>query len=79
MSKPRSDDRPEATTYFELQRNRDGIPEPGEEKPAPVMPPLPASSPWAADPVPPEPLIDRREDGDVTGFPIDQHDGGNDA
>jgi hypothetical protein len=64
MSKPRSDDELEATTYFQLQRNRDGIPEPGEEKPAPVMPKLPPESPWAADPVPPEPTIDRSiEDG----------------
>jgi hypothetical protein len=46
MSKPH--DEPEATTYFQLQRNRDGLPEPGESKPAPIMPPLPPSSPWAA-------------------------------
>ena len=48
MSKPQSDDRPEATTYFQLQRNRDGLPDPGESKPAPVMPALPPTSPWAA-------------------------------
>jgi hypothetical protein len=66
MSKPHSDDELGATTYFQLQRNRDGIPEPGEEKPAPVMPTLPPSSPWHHDPVPAEPTIDRsREDGDT--------------
>jgi hypothetical protein len=65
MPKPHSDDRPEATTYFEIQRNRDGLPEPGESKPAPVMPPLPPTSPWHHDPVPAEPTIDRsQEDGD---------------
>jgi hypothetical protein len=64
MSKPRSDDRPEATTYFEIQRNRDGLPEPGESKPTPVMPALPPTSPWHHDPVPSEPTIDRREDSD---------------
>ena len=64
MSKPHSGNEPEVTTYFQLQRNRDGLPEPGEEKPAPVMPPLPPSSPFASDPVGPEPLIDRSiEDG----------------
>ena len=62
MSKTHTE--PEATTYFQLQRNRDGLPEPGESKPAPVMPPLPPSSPFASDPVGPEPLIDRSiEDG----------------
>jgi hypothetical protein len=65
MSKPHSDDEPEATTYFQVQRNRDGLPEPGESKPAPVMPPLPPTSPWHHDPVPAEPTIDRsQEDGD---------------
>ena len=68
MSKPRSDNEPEVTTYFQLQRNRDGIPEPGEEKVAPVMPALPASSPWHHDPVQDEPTIDRREDGDTTNM-----------
>jgi hypothetical protein len=67
MSKPHSEDEPaEATTYFQLQRNRDGLPEPGESKPAPVMPPLPPTSPWHRDPVPAEPLVDRREDSDTT-------------
>ena len=65
MPKPHSDDRPEATTYFELQRNRDGIPEPGEEKVAPVMPPLPPTSPWAAsidEVVGVEPLINTEDE-----------------
>ena len=48
MSKPHSNDEPEVTTYFQIQRNRDGLPEPGESKPAPVMPRLPPESPWAA-------------------------------
>jgi hypothetical protein len=46
MSKPR--DELEVTTYFQLQRNRDGLPEPGEEKPGgdvAQLPPLPANSP----------------------------------
>jgi hypothetical protein len=61
MSKPHNE--PEATTYFQLQRNRDGLPEPGESKPAPAMPKLPPESPWAAEQLP-EPTIDRsREDG----------------
>jgi hypothetical protein len=67
-SKPHSNDAPEATTYFELQRNRDGLPEIGEEKPAPVMPPLPPESPWAAEQLP-EPTIDRsREDGSTVNI-----------
>jgi hypothetical protein len=63
MSKPHDD--PEATTYFQLQRNRDGLPEPGESKPAPVMPPLPPSSPWAAsidEVVGPEPTINTEDE-----------------
>jgi hypothetical protein len=68
MSQPHSNDELEVTTYFQLQRNRDGLPEPGEEKPAPVMPPLPPSSPWHHDPVPDEPTIDRTEDA-ATGGP----------
>ena len=69
MSKPH--DEPEATTYFQLQRNRDGLPEPGESKPAPVMPPLPPTSPWHHDPCGDEPLVDRSEDSDVMGVAID--------
>jgi hypothetical protein len=66
MSKPSSDNVSEATTYFEIQRNRDGLPEPGEEKPGgdvAQLPPQPASSPWSADPCGDEPTIDRSEDG----------------
>ena len=74
MSKPHSNDEPEVTTYFQLQRNRDSLPEPGESKPAPVMPPLPASSPWSAENVlPDEPTIDRSaEDGDFINIHGDQ-------
>jgi hypothetical protein len=65
MSKPHSDNELEVTTYFQVQRNRDGLPEPGEEKVAPVMPALPPTSPWSAENVlPDEPTIDRSiEDG----------------
>jgi hypothetical protein len=70
MSKPH--DEPEATTYFQVQRNRDGLPEPGESKPAPTMPPLPPTSPWHSDPIGKEPSVDRSEDGDTFGVPIDQ-------
>ena len=69
MSKPHNE--PEITTYFQLQRNRDGIPEVGEEKPAPVMPQLPPTSPWHHDPCGDEPLVDRSEDSDVMGVAID--------
>jgi len=69
-SKPHSDNELEVTTYFELQRNRDGLPEPGESKPAPVMPPLPASSPWSAENMLPDELpIDRSEDAANGGLP----------
>jgi hypothetical protein len=71
MSKPHSDNQPEVTTYFELQRNRDGLPEPGESKPAPVVPRLPPTSPWHHDPCGDEPLVDRSEDSDVMGVAID--------
>jgi hypothetical protein len=48
------------STYFEYQRQL------GDDKPNTVhdLPAQPASSPWGADPVPPEEPIDRREDGD---------------
>ena len=71
MSKPHSDDEPEATTYFQVQRNRDGLPEPGESKPEPAMPALPPTSPWHHDPCGDEPLVDRSEDSDVMGVAID--------
>jgi hypothetical protein len=51
----------EATSYFELERRRGGETKLGGEP----LPALPASSPWASDPVPPEEPVDRREDGDV--------------
>jgi len=74
MSKPRSDNQPEVTTYFELQRNRDAVGEeekPGESKPAPAVPALPPTSPWHHDPCGDEPLVDRSEDSDVMGVAID--------
>ena len=55
----------EVTTYFQLQRNRDGLPDPGESKPAPVMPALPPTSPWAAsidEVVGVEPLINTEDE-----------------
>jgi hypothetical protein len=83
MQPPKPDDSREPVSYFQLQRRRDGLPEPGEEKVSSdisQLPPLPPSSPWSsANVIPDEPLVDRSEDGDVTGFPIDQHDGGNDS
>jgi hypothetical protein len=62
----------EPISYFELQRRRDGLPEPGEEKPAPVMPALPTSSPWHHDPCGDEPSVDRSDDGDTMNVEIDQ-------
>ena len=77
-TKTRPGDR-EPTSYFQLERRRRQLDEPVESE-AGNFPALPPSSPWSAENViPDEPLIDRREDGDVTGFPIDQHDGGVDA
>jgi hypothetical protein len=68
-----NDDKP-ASTYFEWQRRSINNPEKkGEGGDVSSLPAMPASSPWAADPVPPEPLIDRSaEDGDVMGVAIDQ-------
>jgi hypothetical protein len=70
MSKPH--DEPEVTTYFQLQRNRDGLPDPGEDRPGgdvSQLPPLPANSPWGSGPGPGrEELIDRTEDA-ATGGP----------
>jgi hypothetical protein len=45
-----------------------------DDKPNTVhdLPKQPAGSPWAGDPVPAEEPIDRREDSDVMGVPIDQ-------
>jgi hypothetical protein len=62
MSKPHSDDEPQVTTYFQVQRNRDALAEIGEAKPGDV-PKLPPESPWASENAP-EPTIDRSiEDG----------------
>jgi hypothetical protein len=60
----------EPVTYFELQRRSNA--DPGETPTGNAIPSLPPSSPWHSDPVPPEPTIDRSEDGDVMGTPIDQ-------
>jgi hypothetical protein len=72
MSPKTHDDGAEATTYFQIQKNR--AVNPGEEKVSSdisTLPPQPASSPWSEDPVPAEPTINREEDGDVMGTPID--------
>jgi hypothetical protein len=72
MSKPHSNNAPEVTTYFQVQRNRDSVSEAGEAKPGDV-PKLPASSPWSGENVLPDELpIDRSEDSDQMGIPIDQ-------
>jgi hypothetical protein len=71
MSRPNTHDDPEPSTYFEIEQNR--LVNPGEEKTAPTMPTLPASSPWHHDPVPPEPTIDRSiEDGPTINIHGDQ-------
>jgi hypothetical protein len=66
----------EPSTYFqwEQQRRRKLDEQPGTvSDDLSHLPPLPASSPWGAGPGPgDEPLVDRREDGDTTGVPIDQ-------
>jgi hypothetical protein len=63
--KPKQQDfESEPVSYHQLQRRRDGL-EAGEPEPGDV-PKLPPSSPFASDPVGPEPLIDRREDSDTT-------------
>jgi hypothetical protein len=67
------------TSYFQLERARRQLDEPGENEVG-DFPKLPPTSPWSsANVIPDEPLVDRREDGDVTGVPTDQHDGGEDA
>jgi hypothetical protein len=72
--KTRAGDR-EPVTYFELQRRRDNTPEPGEATSDDIasLPPLPSTSPWSGNQLP-EPTIDRTEDGDFVGFPIDQQE-----
>jgi hypothetical protein len=66
MPKPRNTDEPEPSTYFEIEQRR--LVNPREEKVGgdiSSLPELPATSPWSRDPVPDEPTIDRREDGDT--------------
>jgi hypothetical protein len=55
----------EPATYFEIEQRR--LVNPDEEKASvgPKMPKLPSTSPWSRDPVPDEPTVDRREDGDT--------------
>jgi hypothetical protein len=63
MSTPKPGDR-EPVTYWELERRRSSSDPDHLTGISADLPPLPPSSPWAADPVPPEEPIDRREDGD---------------
>jgi hypothetical protein len=70
-----SDDEPSCYFTWERQRRR-ALDEPGKDTVSDdlsKLPPLPSSSPWGAGPGPgDEPLVDRREDADTTGVPIDQ-------
>ena len=81
MPKPHNTDEPEPSTYFEIEQQR--LNNPGESKvgnDAASLPPMPASSPWGSGPGPGDELpIDRSEDGDTFGRPLDEHDGGEDA
>jgi hypothetical protein len=62
MTKPRPGDR-EPATYHQLQRRGlSSDPDPRLQGTSADIPPLPPSSPWASDPVGPEPPIDRTED-----------------
>jgi hypothetical protein len=60
----------EPTSYFQLERRRAGDTKLGGE---PLTTPLPTSSPWSGGNPGPgdEPTIDRSEDGDVMGVPLD--------
>jgi hypothetical protein len=58
MSHDSDNDQP-ARTYFQWARR---FPEPSGAKPGDAYPKLPSTNPWAVDPVPPEPSIDRSED-----------------
>ena len=64
-----NDDDPvgEAVSYFQLELRRAGEVKLGGQP----LPPLPATH-WSNDPCGPEPLINREDDGDVMGTPIDQ-------
>jgi hypothetical protein len=56
-------DRDEPTTIFAWERRRRGL---DETQPiSDEYPKLPATSPWAADPVGKEPAIDRSCDGNI--------------
>ena len=61
------DDPLEPVTYFQLEQRRGGETKLGGQ----AMPPLPKTH-WSNDPVPDEPLINREDDGDQMGTPIDQ-------
>jgi hypothetical protein len=62
------DDPSSPTSYFMLEARRQNRETLGGEPP----PKLPKSSPWSSDPCGPEPTINREEDGDTFGTPIDQ-------
>jgi hypothetical protein len=67
-TKTNDKDEHEPSTYFEIEQRR--LDNPGEEKAAPTMPALPASSPWSAENVLPDELpIDRTEDAANGGLP----------
>jgi hypothetical protein len=60
---------PEPTTLFAMQSNSA---KPHEPVPTLQVPRLPPGSPWAGDPVGPEPLIDGSGEGNALGYPIDR-------
>jgi hypothetical protein len=53
----------EVTSYFLLEQRRRQLDD-DKGNISDAYPKLPRNSPWASDPVGPEPLIDRREDAD---------------
>jgi hypothetical protein len=61
----------EPDTYFSRAQQSDPA-QPFEPVPTLQVPRLPASSPFAGDPVPPEPTIDATDCSDRLGYPIDQ-------
>ena len=63
----------EPISMFELERRRRGL-DPGAAEPSDEIPQLPSSSPWSGTNPGPgdEPTINREEDSDVMGTPIDQ-------
>jgi hypothetical protein len=60
MQKPTKPPDAEPVAYSQLEQRRRLLDD--ETEISPVYPRLPSSSPWASDPVPAEPLIDRSED-----------------